>query len=64
MALFIDEDLCTFCGYCLDVCPTNSIREAKAITINAATCNECEDYDNEYQCQSVCPVSGCIEKLA
>lgn len=64
MALFIDEDECLSCGDCVDECPTNSISETMvAFKINPESCNECEGENDEPQCKTICPSSGCIQKL-
>lgn len=60
MAYQIVKDLCTACGDCEPVCPTQSITPFKGrYRINADTCNECEDQDMP-QCVSTCMEDDCI----
>ncbi|MBK5939895.1 DUF362 domain-containing protein [Halochromatium roseum] len=59
MALQIIRDLCTACGDCVSVCPTDSITAFKGTyKIDAATCTECDDADP--QCLDVCMEDDCI----
>ncbi len=55
--IFIDEDKCTGCGDCLEVCPEEGaivLQEDKAI-INQELCNSCTE------CVTVCPESAIYE---
>lgn len=47
----IDEELCTNCGECIDVCPTEVIAEGKelAVVSHPEECLGCES------CIAVCP---------
>ena len=61
MAMKILED-CISCGACTPECPTEAISEGDTIyVIDAATCVECEGYNDSPACVSVCPVD-CIVK--
>lgn len=61
MALQIVKDLCTACADCEPVCPTNSIKPFKGLfTIEAETCNECEDDGGDPKCLDVCMEPDCI----
>jgi ferredoxin len=64
MALQIVMDLCTACGDCESVCPTNSILPFKGLfKIESSTCTECEgDFDTP-QCLDVCMEDDCIIPL-
>ena len=64
MALQIVMDLCTACGDCEPVCPTNSIAPFKGLfKIESSTCTECEgDFDTP-QCLDVCMEDDCIIPL-
>ncbi|HLF95813.1 MAG TPA: 4Fe-4S binding protein [Methylococcaceae bacterium] len=65
MAMFIVADECISCGDCEPVCPTNAITEAKTtFKIDKTTCTECEGVYKKPKCVTVCPVDGCIIKLA
>jgi len=55
--IFIDEDKCTGCGDCLEVCPEEGaivLQEDKAI-INQELCTSCAD------CVTACPESAIYE---
>lgn len=61
MAFKIVRDLCTACGDCEPVCPTQSITAWKGVyKIDASTCTECEGDHDIPQCVSVCMEDGCI----
>jgi ferredoxin len=61
MALQIIRDLCTACGDCEPLCPTNSIMPFKGVyKIDAATCNECEGESDAPQCLDACMEDDCI----
>lgn len=61
MALAVDMDECTTCGDCLPVCPTRSITlEGGVVSIDPASCTECEGYYEEPQCIGICPVDYCL----
>jgi ferredoxin len=61
MALKIVRDLCTACGDCEPICPTQSITPFKGVfKIAADTCTECEgEFDNP-KCLEVCMEDDCI----
>ncbi|MBI4741850.1 MAG: 4Fe-4S binding protein [Betaproteobacteria bacterium] len=60
MAMKIDPDMCTACGDCKDVCPTQSITAGKIyFKIAAATCAECDGHNDTPLCADVCS-AGCI----
>jgi NAD-dependent dihydropyrimidine dehydrogenase PreA subunit len=54
----IDENLCTGCGQCVDVCPADAItmQDAKA-TINQSLCRQCGI------CADQCPVQAISESV-
>jgi len=61
VALKIVRDICTACGDCEPLCPTNSITPFKGVyQINAETCTECEDEFDMPQCLDACMEDGCI----
>jgi len=61
MALKIVAELCTACGDCEPVCPTNSIVPFKGLfKIEEETCTECEGDFDAPQCLDVCMEDGCI----
>jgi len=61
MALKIVMELCTACGDCEPVCPTNSISPFKGLfKIDEETCTECEGDHDTPQCLDVCMEEGCI----
>jgi ferredoxin len=61
MALQILEELCTACGDCEPVCPTNSIQNIRgSYRIDTATCTECEDEADLPQCLETCLQDDCI----
>ena len=55
-SLLIDDDKCTGCGFCIDVCPhaVLDIADVKAIVIERRFCMECG------ACKLNCP-AGAIE---
>ncbi|SDW96474.1 4Fe-4S binding protein [Thiocapsa roseopersicina] len=63
MALKIVRELCTACGDCEPLCPTQSITAWKGVyRIDANTCSECEG-DGEPgmpQCLDACMEDDCI----
>ena len=63
MALKIVKEVCTACGDCEPVCPTQSISPWKGVyKIDASTCSECEG-DGESgspQCMEACMEDDCI----
>lgn len=64
MALMIVPEICTACGDCEPVCPTNSIAPKKGVyAINPDTCNECEGEFDFPQCIEVCQEIDCIVPL-
>ena len=61
MALQIVRDICTACGDCEPVCPTNSIKPFKGVyAIDTDTCTECEGEFDVPQCLDVCMEDDCI----
>ncbi len=61
MAFQIVKTLCTACGDCAPVCPTQSIGPAKGVyAINPDTCNECEGEFDSPQCIDACMEVDCI----
>lgn len=61
MALQIVRELCTACGDCEPVCPTQSISPFKGVyRIEASTCTECEGEHEDPQCLDVCMEDDCI----
>lgn len=66
MAMKIDRNICTSCGECATVCPTNSITPGKgAYQIDAATCTECEGEGQPGvpQCYEACFEEDCIVQV-
>lgn len=64
MAMTIEADLCTACGDCEPVCPTNAIIPQKGVYfIKADICTECEGDHDMPQCVNVCFEDGCIVPL-
>ncbi len=48
---------CTQCGDCVPQCPQDAIkREDGDYWIDPMLCNDCQDYADEPQCVSVCPI--------
>lgn len=61
MAYTIDRNVCTACGDCEPLCPTNSITPYKGVyAINAETCTECEGEFDMPQCVEACMEDDCI----
>jgi ferredoxin len=61
MALQIIRDLCTACGDCEPVCPTDSVKPFKGVyAIDGASCTECEGESDAPQCLDVCMEDDCI----
>jgi ferredoxin len=61
MALQIVKDICTACGDCESVCPTESISRWKGVyKINPETCTECEGEYDVPQCVNACMEDDCI----
>lgn len=61
MALQIVRELCTACGDCEPVCPTQSISPFKGVyRIEASTCTECEGDHEDPQCLDACMEDDCI----
>ena len=61
MALQIVRDVCTACGDCEPLCPTESITPFKgAYRINPDTCNECEGEADLPKCVATCMEDDCI----
>jgi ferredoxin len=60
MSMLILDD-CISCGACEPECPTTAITAGDSIyLINAELCTECEGAFDAPQCQTVCPVDGCV----
>ncbi len=61
MALEIVAALCSACGDCEPICPTDSIVPHKGLyKIIADTCTECEDEHDTPQCLDICMEDDCI----
>lgn len=63
MAFQIVAELCTACGDCSSVCPTNSISAHKGVyRIDPNSCSECEGEGEpgSPQCLDACMEDGCI----
>jgi ferredoxin len=61
MALQIVKSVCTSCGDCEPVCPTNSISPWKGVyKIDPETCTECEGEYDMPQCLNACMEDDCI----
>jgi len=61
MSMKIDGDLCTACGECTTVCPTDAISPKKGVYwIDPAVCTECEGEADTPQCMETCP-DDCID---
>jgi len=61
MALAIVRDVCTACGDCEPVCPTDSITPFKGVyAIDPEKCTECEGDHDVPQCLDVCMEDDCI----
>ncbi|MDI6916509.1 MAG: 4Fe-4S binding protein [Thermoplasmatales archaeon] len=52
MAVKIDEEKCTGCGACVDVCPTEAITVNEKAKVDEEKCIECS------ACVSECPVGA------
>ncbi|MEL6979510.1 MAG: 4Fe-4S binding protein [Pseudomonadota bacterium] len=64
MALQIVASICTACGDCEPVCPTDAILPRKGVfAIKADICTECEGAHDEPQCLNACLEDGCIVPL-
>lgn len=61
MALWIDSGVCTACGDCEPVCPTQSIAPFKGVfKIDPDTCTECEGEADSPKCLDECMEDDCI----
>ena len=61
MALKIVRDLCTACGDCEPLCPTESIKPFKGVyAIELDTCTECEGVAEIPHCLDACMEEECI----
>jgi len=49
MAAVVDEDKCTGCGLCVDVCPVEAISLNDVAKIDSETCTDCS------RCVEECP---------
>lgn len=64
MAVQIDASMCTACGDCEPVCPTNSIVPKKGVfQVKAETCTECDGESEFPKCMEVCQ-DDCISYIA
>ena len=62
MAQQIDQQRCTRCGVCMDVCPNEGIEEVDGdYIILAALCTECYGYGSTPQCVDVCPADAIVD---
>ena len=50
--LFIDEDACTGCGICLEVCPLGALDLVESVAVVNEKCNACN------ACVPECPVDA------
>ncbi|ULB11528.1 4Fe-4S binding protein [Cereibacter azotoformans] len=61
MSMSISADLCTACGDCEPVCPTNAIIPRKGIYfIKADVCTECDGEFDMPQCMNVCTADSIV----
>lgn len=61
MAMMIDASLCTACGDCQSVCPTEAIVPHKGVyMIKSDICTECEPDHDMPQSLNACMEDGCI----
>ena len=61
MAMKIDANVCTACGDCEPVCPTQAIYPHKGLfAIHEDKCTECEGDHDMPQCVDVCMEPDCI----
>jgi len=67
MATLILADLCINCGACFgpEVCPNDAITDGSDVGIDAFyihpnKCDECVGFYSFANCQTYCPVEGCI----
>ncbi|TCS61745.1 4Fe-4S binding protein [Varunaivibrio sulfuroxidans] len=61
MAVTIERDICTACGDCEPLCPTESIYPHKGLyAVNADTCTECDGEADAPKCMEVCMEDDCI----
>ncbi len=52
MAVKIDEDACTGCGICVDVCPVDALELNDVVVVDEGDCIECG------ACVPECPVDA------
>jgi ferredoxin len=61
MAMKILDD-CISCGACEPECPVEAISEGDSTyVIDASLCVECEGYNDEPACISVCPTESIVK---
>ncbi|MBE2221974.1 MAG: 4Fe-4S binding protein [Anaerolineae bacterium] len=50
----IDKDICTGCGDCIVICPTNALalESGAAVVTDSSACNYCAE------CETICPVDA------
>ncbi len=52
MSAKVDEDICTACGACAEVCPVEAITTEDTAKVDPGSCNECG------ACVEECPLDA------